>query len=160
MTLHALLKPGALAAATAAALLAACGGGGSSSTAPGTLRVALTDAPACGFDQVNVTVQKVRVHHFRPAAVAFGEAGKRHHIQNPHPAIAPVDHARRGNPVDEPCDRVGRGVRQLAQKRLRQRHALGIMPAGQLFAAGPVVASILPARNAARLTIREVLAYE
>ena len=64
-------------------LLAACGGGGDagpataggtaavgagtdSSTAPvvamGTLRLALTDAPACGFDKVFVTVVKVRVH--------------------------------------------------------------------------------------------------
>ncbi len=43
--------------------LVACGGGGSSSGADsGTLRLALTDAPACGYDAVNVTVQKVRVH--------------------------------------------------------------------------------------------------
>ncbi|HJW53162.1 MAG TPA: DUF4382 domain-containing protein [Burkholderiaceae bacterium] len=40
-------------------------GGGDSGggfSAPGTLRVALTDAPACGFDQVVVTVERVRVH--------------------------------------------------------------------------------------------------
>jgi len=49
--------------------LVACGGGGGSSggsTTPtataGTLSVALTDAPACGFDAVNVTVNKVRVN--------------------------------------------------------------------------------------------------
>lgn len=57
--------------ALAAASLVACGGGGSSgSTSPtptptatlGTLTVALTDAPACGFDAVNVTVSKVRVN--------------------------------------------------------------------------------------------------
>ena len=49
---------------TAAALLSACGGGGSSSDTnlSGTLGVAITDAPACGFDAVNVTVNKVRVH--------------------------------------------------------------------------------------------------
>ena len=29
---------------------------------PGTLSVSMTDAPACGFDEVNVTVSKVRVH--------------------------------------------------------------------------------------------------
>jgi hypothetical protein len=54
----------------AAISLAACGGGGggdSAAPAPtpvattGTLSVALTDAPACGFDAVNVTVNKVRV---------------------------------------------------------------------------------------------------
>jgi hypothetical protein len=52
-----------------AATLSACGGGGGGSTpaaAPaatmGTLAVAMTDAPACGFDAVNVTVAKVRVN--------------------------------------------------------------------------------------------------
>jgi hypothetical protein len=58
-------------AVLAAASLAACGGGGDSSTTPttttptatfGSLSVALTDAPACGFDAVNVTVTKVRVN--------------------------------------------------------------------------------------------------
>ncbi len=53
-------------------ILSGCGGGGSSGGSPsnaapppqqfGTLTVGLTDAPACGFDQVNVTVSKVRVH--------------------------------------------------------------------------------------------------
>jgi hypothetical protein len=60
-----LLAGGALAAAS----LVACGGGGGS-TAPtqppvstmGTLAVSMTDAPACGFDAVNVTVSKVRVN--------------------------------------------------------------------------------------------------
>ncbi|WP_342129765.1 DUF4382 domain-containing protein [Hydrogenophaga sp. OTU3427] len=43
------------------ALLAACGGG-SDGGGTGTMRLALTDAPACGYDQVNVTVDRVRVH--------------------------------------------------------------------------------------------------
>lgn len=42
-------------------LLAACGGGGSDSSS-GTLRLALTDAPACGYDHVYVTVDSVKVH--------------------------------------------------------------------------------------------------
>ncbi len=60
----------------ALASITACGGGSSggvdssgsgSSTVngdsdTGTLRLALTDAPACGFDTVFVTIQKVRVH--------------------------------------------------------------------------------------------------
>ena len=37
-------------------------GGGGATAQPGTLGVSLTDAPACGFDAVNVTVSKVRVH--------------------------------------------------------------------------------------------------
>jgi hypothetical protein len=83
MTLHTLFKPGALAAAAAAAaVLAACGGGGgSSSNAPGTLRVALTDAPACGFDEVNVTVQKVRVH--RSSTAGDGDSGWSEVVLNP-----------------------------------------------------------------------------
>ena len=43
--------------------VAACGGGDDGgASGPGTVSVSLTDAPACGFDQVNVTVSKVRVH--------------------------------------------------------------------------------------------------
>jgi hypothetical protein len=46
-----------------AAFAAACGGGGgSSASGEGSLRVALTDAPACGYDEVNVTVVRVDVH--------------------------------------------------------------------------------------------------
>jgi hypothetical protein len=49
--------------------LAACGGGigGSGETTPppnetGTVRVSITDAPACGYDEVNVSITKVRIH--------------------------------------------------------------------------------------------------
>lgn len=49
-----------------AVLMAGCGG--NSSTGTGTLGVSLTDAPACGFDAVNVTVSKVRVHQSNSAA--------------------------------------------------------------------------------------------
>jgi hypothetical protein len=59
--------------------LAACGGGGGDAGTPipgdppigngnGTLRVLLTDAPACGYDNVFVTVQQVRVHQDASAA--------------------------------------------------------------------------------------------
>lgn len=41
--------------------IAGCGSDGGG-TQPGVLGVSLTDAPACGFDKVNVTVSKVRVH--------------------------------------------------------------------------------------------------
>ncbi len=56
----------ALACASIVSLaLAGCGGGdggGSPSTQTGTLHVAMTDAPSCGFDHVFVTVSQVRVH--------------------------------------------------------------------------------------------------
>jgi hypothetical protein len=48
--------------------LAACGGSGSGGT--GSLRVALTDAPACGYEAVNVTIEKVRVHQSSDATDA------------------------------------------------------------------------------------------
>jgi len=53
--------------------VAACGGGSGdnqAATAQGTLRVALTDAPACGFDHVYVTIDKVRVHQNASASDA------------------------------------------------------------------------------------------
>ena len=40
----------------------------SSTPAPGTLGISLTDAPACGFDEVNVTISKVRIHQSSSAA--------------------------------------------------------------------------------------------
>jgi hypothetical protein len=45
-----------------AIVVAGCGSDGGGSTQPGVLGVSITDAPACGFDAVNVTVSKVRVH--------------------------------------------------------------------------------------------------
>lgn len=61
---------GALIAAFALlAILSACGGGGGgygggsmSSSNYGTLKLALTDAPACGYDHVYVTIQKIGVN--------------------------------------------------------------------------------------------------
>lgn len=64
------------ASAMAATVLfvAGCGGGGIGGTgspaALGTVRMSVTDAPACGFDSVNVTIQKVRVHQSQDAADA------------------------------------------------------------------------------------------
>lgn len=49
-------------AVAAAVALAACGGGGGDSGGEGRLSVGLTDAPACGYKEVNVTVERVRVH--------------------------------------------------------------------------------------------------
>jgi hypothetical protein len=53
-------------AAIGAAIVAACGGGGDygggGNPPMGNVRFALTDAPACGFDAIHVTVSRVRVH--------------------------------------------------------------------------------------------------
>lgn len=55
------------------ASLAACGGGGGGGAVSpvadsGTLRLALTDAPACGYDSVNITVDRVRVNQSSTAS--------------------------------------------------------------------------------------------
>lgn len=54
---HAVL--GAVLAAAMSIVVAACGDGSdtTTSTGRGTLRLALTDAPGCGYDEVNVTVE-------------------------------------------------------------------------------------------------------
>lgn len=67
------LPRGALAGALAlgtGCLIAACGGGGGSDGGQGSARFYLTDAPACGYDEVNVTVEKLRVHQDEGAAEA------------------------------------------------------------------------------------------
>lgn len=71
-TMH---TPILIAGLSSAVLLAACGGGGGGDTsvAAGTLKVSLTDAPACGFNNVFVTVSKVRVH--KGGDAAEGDSG-------------------------------------------------------------------------------------
>jgi hypothetical protein len=76
-----------VASASAAALLAACGGGGDGGQ--GTLKVSLTDAPACGYDAVNVTVNKVRVH--RSGSAGEGEGGWSDIVLNPSRKINLLD---------------------------------------------------------------------
>jgi len=56
-----------------APILVACGGGSASSE--GTLKLALTDAPACGYDHVYVTVTGIRVH--QSATAGANDAGWR-----------------------------------------------------------------------------------
>lgn len=68
--------------------MAACGGGigGTGSPQSGTLRIGLTDAPACGYDEVNVSIRAVQVHQVASAGetdpgwrtvVDFGDAPRR-----------------------------------------------------------------------------------
>jgi len=64
---------GWIAAVGAVSVLAACGGGGGgSAAADGSLRVALTDAPSCGYDHVYVTIQKVSVNQSSTASDTDG----------------------------------------------------------------------------------------
>ena len=62
---------GCLVALACAFVLAACGGGGGGdggqAKSGATLGVMLTDAPACGFDAVYVTVRQVRIHRSEDA---------------------------------------------------------------------------------------------
>ncbi|HZY17706.1 MAG TPA: DUF4382 domain-containing protein [Ramlibacter sp.] len=69
----------AIAATALVAGLAACGGGGggnpTSLGSSGTLRLALTDAPSCGYDNVFITVERVRVN--QNAAAGDNDGGWR-----------------------------------------------------------------------------------
>ena len=73
---------GALALVSILIALASCGGGGSagggiggtgSPSTLGTVRFSLTDAPACGYDAVNVTIERVRIH--ASSSAGEGDAG-------------------------------------------------------------------------------------
>jgi Domain of unknown function (DUF4382) len=65
----------ALAAASTVWGLVACGGGmsGTGASNTGSLHLSLTDAPACGYDSVYVTVQSIRVH--QSGAAVDGDSG-------------------------------------------------------------------------------------
>lgn len=65
------------------ASLAACGGGGGGGepSGNGTLRLAMTDAPSCGYSAVNVTVEKVRVH--QSSSASDNDAGWSEVVLNP-----------------------------------------------------------------------------
>lgn len=86
MNIHS-FAPASLVAASL--MLASCGGGGGGGGGiggtgtgdSGTMRMALTDAPACGFDAVNVTIERVRVH--QSAAAADGADGWQEIVVNP-----------------------------------------------------------------------------
>lgn len=50
-------------ATVTAATLTACGGGSNSpSASTGTLQLAMTDSPGCGYDHVYITVHQIRIH--------------------------------------------------------------------------------------------------
>ena len=70
--------------ATLVLVLAACSGGDNtniSNGTTGTLHMALTDAPACGYDAVNVTIQKIRVN--KSASASDSDSGWSEIMLNP-----------------------------------------------------------------------------
>jgi len=75
----------------ASLLLFGCGGGSGSSSdgGSGTLSVSLTDDAACGYDEVNVTVSRVRVH--QSASAEANDAGWTDIILNPARKINLLD---------------------------------------------------------------------
>lgn len=79
-------------AVSAALLFFGCGGGGSGSSSQsgnGTLSVSLTDDAACGYDEVNVTVSRVRVHQSESAEA--NDAGWTDIVLNPPRKINLLD---------------------------------------------------------------------
>lgn len=64
--------PALMASVAVVSTLTACGGNGS---ADGTLKLAMTDSPACGFDHVYVTVNKIRIH--KSASATDSDSGWR-----------------------------------------------------------------------------------
>lgn len=65
-------------------VLVACGGGdggGGGIGGTGAMRIGLTDAPACGYDEVNITIEKVRVH--QSANAGDSDAGWSELVLNP-----------------------------------------------------------------------------
>jgi hypothetical protein len=60
----------AMLALASALSLVGCGGGGSAAATDsnGTVAFSMTDAPACGYDHVNVTVEKVRINQSATAS--------------------------------------------------------------------------------------------
>jgi Domain of unknown function (DUF4382) len=66
----------AIAVTALAQLLASCGGGGGgiggTGSPAGTMHLSITDAPSCGYDEVNITIERVRVHQSSSALDADG----------------------------------------------------------------------------------------
>ena len=74
---------GSVGIAASVLAIAACGGGSSApaANAQGTLNLSMTDAPACGYDHVNVTIDKVRVN--QSATAADADSGWSEIVLNP-----------------------------------------------------------------------------
>lgn len=79
-----LLVASAAAAMAASFAMSGCGGGGGGiggTGRVGTMHASITDAPACGFDEVNITVDRVRVN--QSSAAADGDGGWQEIVVSP-----------------------------------------------------------------------------
>ncbi|MES2102327.1 MAG: DUF4382 domain-containing protein [Pseudomonadota bacterium] len=107
----------ALAAMTLLFGLASCGGGGGgiegTGSALGTMRLSMTDAPACGFDAVHITVDRVRVH--QSAGAVDADAGWSEVVLNP---AKRVDLLTLSNGVLEPLGQTELPAGKYTQMRL------------------------------------------
>lgn len=97
-------------ACAATFLLAACGGDDPS---PGYVRFALTDAAACGFEQVNITIERVRLH--RSAEAGENSTGWTDFRLNP---VRRLDLLKFGNGVFEDLGQLSISAGRYAQLRL------------------------------------------
>ena len=68
--------------------LTACGGGGGSA-ADGTLKLAMTDSPGCGYDHVYVTVSKIRIH--QSSTASDSDSGWREILVSPQRRVDLLD---------------------------------------------------------------------
>ncbi|MES3013018.1 MAG: DUF4382 domain-containing protein [Pseudomonadota bacterium] len=99
--------------------LASCGGGGGgggiegTGSPLGTMRLSLTDAPACGFDAVHITVDRVRVH--QSAGAADADTGWSEVVLNP---AKRVDLLTLSNGVLEPLGQTDLPAGKYTQMRL------------------------------------------
>lgn len=107
--------------------------GSSSDAQRGTLVVSLTDAPACGFDAVNVTVDKVRIHQNSNAAE--NEAGWTEIILDPARKINLLDLT---NGAMEELGQVPLAAGHYSQLRLVLAGNNGPIPANSVIPAGTV----------------------
>ena len=106
----------ALAAMTLLFGLASCGGGGGiegTGSALGTMRLSMTDAPACGFDAVHVTVDRVRVH--QSAGAVDADTGWSEVVLNP---VKRIDLLTLSNGVLEPLGQTDLPAGKYTQMRL------------------------------------------
>jgi Domain of unknown function (DUF4382) len=110
--------------ALAAAALVACGGGGGSADTSadasqpqgmGTLRLSLTDNPGCEYDEVWVTVEKLRVH--RSSDADDGDGGWVD-VPFPYPQPRKVDLLTLTNGVLMPLGEVGLPAGKYTQLRM------------------------------------------